>query len=579
MRRLAAACALLACVVRADWSSDGDDAARMPRGAELAVTTPSLQQLQPSLGCRALNTFNDILTLVTAAGLMDVTGRTVFAPSDAAWSADVVSRLQVSRARLLAADAALLAQVVNNHMTAAAGAAVSTRSVDVAGGTLRLRSAGRDGALITVTRQLRTRTEVRYTPSPYAGEAPVATTVEVQARRVHLYAWSALVSRRRLQHKVPVYVVNPGTSDADIVAPNLDCRWSLGPLHSAAVVHAIDSVLLSPPAAAFARAGACEVARVSVTVPRPPPAAALDVLLYYPISAARHPPVVFAHGMLAPVAVYAHTLEYVASHGFVVAAIRSGLGIRCPACGYQELDRFVQDVADTAAWLHAAGSPGANTPAVLTGRVHGTSGVGLFLHSLGGGAVFAAAARLRVRVGAIVALAPANGDYCTFPGGPGRGCAAEDNARALRAGTAISILCGERDAAIPLYDNARAVFAACKAPAMLSVLRRGTHCFTELPGSLGGSQCGAPVWAVDGPTGGWAVNLNASRVTRDTAYVASERGPQASLSQATQLAAARRHAAAFFSAHLARREDARSLVWDGREWLFTDALMRLVAAK
>lgn len=568
MLRLLASCLLLLLVRRAGAAAEGD-AARMPRGAELAQTAPPLSFLtqQPSLSntpglCRSLSVFNDMLALAAAAGLVDVSGRTVFAPSDAAFRSDVFERLAISRDRLLASDAAVLAQIVQNHVTAASGAPVTTRSVDVAWGTLGLRTAAPEHPTLTLTRQQRTRQEVRYQPSPVIGDPPVATFVDVPYL---------------------VYVVNPGVSDADITAPNQSCRWERGPIHSAAVVHVIDSVLLTPSAAALARAGSFQVGRASVSVPRLSPAAALELQLYYPVSPARHPPLVFAHGMLAPVAVYSNTLAYLASHGFVVAAVRSGLGIVCPGCTFVEVDSFVQDVADAAAWLHAAGSPGGGvaTPTVLLGRVDSSWGVGLMGHSMGGGAIFAAAKRGRagVRISALLALAPSNGDFCGFEGGPERPCPAAASVASLPPGIAISVVAGDRDGNIPIQSNALSIFAAAHSPALLSVLRRGTHCFTEYPGNLGASQCGVQPYGGDTPSSGWEVNLNATKVTRDIT-VRSERAWQTTaVGQEVQLIAARRHAAAFFSAQLKGGPEARGLVWQGREWLFTDGLMSLLAAK
>jgi dienelactone hydrolase len=309
---------------------------------------------------------------------------------------------------------------------------------------------------------------------------------------------------------------------------------------------------------------------------------------------------VFAHGQRAFVATYTGTLAHLASHGFIVLAPRSGTDFTCPACTHAQLDSFASDVADAASWL-ASGAPGGGV------SVDATRGVGLMGHSLGGGTVMLAAARLQagssVRVAGLLALAPADGNICAFADGPGASSAAakartEDDAAcaphaalaALRGRVPVLILAGERDKACPVSVNARALFAAAQPPAALRLLRRGTHCFTEAPGNLFGSECGLQAGAPDG--GGGAVNissdaalwsaqaLRASRLLLTPLDGVWEGGASA---QPAQLAAARRAAGAFFAAHAAGRADAAALTWAtgtrASPLLFVDGLARLTAVK
>ncbi len=297
----------------------------------------------------------------------------------------------------------------------------------------------------------------------------------------------------------------------------------------------------------------------------------------------RFPGVVFAHGQRGPVAVYSATLSHLASHGFFVVAPRGSVDFTCPACTYAQLEGYIADVVDAATWL--AGNA----------RCDATRGVGLFGHSLGGGVSIIAAARMRAaasgaRVAGVLALAPATGDVCAFEGGPAHGgddIACVPHAAAAALGhIPLLVLAGERDRACPVEANARRIFVAASAPAALRVLRRGTHCFTEMPGNLFGSECGVAPASADGVNVSNASAWGAAALRATRVVLAPEEGSSWDVvvsMQAAQLAVARRSAAAFFAAHAAGRQDANALTWAAgtraSPWLFADALARLTAVK
>jgi len=387
----------------------------------------------------------------------------------------------------------------------------------------------------------------------------------------------------------PLLIVNPGafSSNASVSLPDTDCL--VGPLSTAAVVHGIDSVLLSPFATAMTLPGPFLTARADTTTATP---SAVPISLFYPLTAAAQPPIVFAHGMRAPVAVYAATLTRLASHGFVVAAVRDGLNIVCPgpSCSYANVSVYWADVAETAGWLYAAAS-NASVSTLLAGRVDGSRGVGLFGHSLGGLAVLQVAARASasIPISAVLALSPSASDPCSGIAGLAP-CGSADAVRALVNGSALSVLLGSRDTTVDPAGG-EAAWAAPRAgggSSLLSVLARGTHCFTELPSNALLSQCGWSMPEMDTPPPAGCAELPlppaaaaaACRVLQPTVAGMAGQLPRLNLPQAAQLLATRRHAVAFFKGALGGDARAKAMLQgDAPQPLFTDAMMRAVALK
>jgi hypothetical protein len=510
--------------------------------------------------CLDYVTFSAIITAASAGGSppVQLAGRTVFAPTDAAFAA-LLHQASMTRAELLAMPAASLAAIVNEHVAYAAGAAVTTHQVDTASRhsvTLRMAS----GSVLLFSR----------------GSARDDGT------------WQ--------------YLVNPGpfSSNASVVDPNVDCIVTESRLHTAMVVHGIDTVLMSPAATALALPGPLETARVDVFAP-----GGLPVTLVYPLTASALPPIVFAHGMRAPVAAYAATLARLASHGFVIAAVRSGLDIACDAsppasCTYSSLSAYIDSVVAVARWMISSSYNSTLSSAELAGRVDPSAGIGLLGHSMGGAAVLQAALRLAaaapgrpgLRVAAVLALAPPNKDLCGYSGysGPsGVSCTPGDAGAAADAATSVSVLVGSRDAIVPSVTGGEAIWAALHRQAgsgfsLLSVLERGTHCFTELPTNALHSQCGMlNVPATEPPPGERCTDVpgfSEGRCLLARSVPSGPALPRFNLAQANQLQAMRRHAVLFFRARLAGDAQADAILSGGAaQPLFTDAWMRTVALK
>ena len=519
--------------------------------------------------CSTLSTFSQILTAAAAGGsAVDVTGRTVFAPQDSAWN-DLLSSMALSRAQLFALPASALADIAREHLTAASGAAITTGQTAAGGAGLSLSMAS--GSILVLGSEMR--------PDPSAADgAPTR-----------------------------VLVVNPGASgsNATVTSANNDCLGGgpTGALRGASVVHVIDKVLQSPLSTSLTKPGPYQVQSEQTKVSRSAGrgGGSFPVELLHPVSSAQPwPAIVFSHGMRAPVAVYRQTLIELVGRGYIVASLRGNLDIDCPtrSCNYSQLNSYVDDVADTVAWLFESANamrPASAVDPLLIGRVDPKPGIGLMGHSLGGGISIHAAARAieqrRLPVTAVFALAPANGNICLLPGAPANGsCPTSAIAARLDAGSVqLSILAGYRDSVEPVAANAEAIFASSTAKrSLLSVLARGTHCFSEVPSDIMDGQCGGrSPWSVDpAPAAGCAdATAGNASVSLDACLVLQAgEGPQAPsrppLPQQVQLLAARRSASLFFSAVMGGSEGAARLLWGvDRQPLFTDVLMREVASR
>jgi hypothetical protein len=136
--------------------------------------------LQPL--CLSVSVFAAAVERVAAAGLLPggpLAGRTIFAPSDAAFDA-ALEPVSMTRAQFLASPPARLAETLALHMAAPGQLPLATR--DVGGGAPTRRASAAAGAPpLLVERRMVTRTDTVLVPGR-AGEPPQAQEVEVQAR-------------------------------------------------------------------------------------------------------------------------------------------------------------------------------------------------------------------------------------------------------------------------------------------------------------------------------------------------------------------------------------------------------------
>jgi pimeloyl-ACP methyl ester carboxylesterase len=189
-----------------------------------------------------------------------------------------------------------------------------------------------------------------------------------------------------------------------------------------------------------------------------------------PIAAGRFPGVVFGHGYLAPVELYASTLAHLASWGFVVVAPRSG-GELFPSHA-----AFGADLAGAARWLVAQDAVRSSW---LSGAVE--PAVAVSGHSMGGGAALLAAAD-EPAITSVAVLAAAETDPSAI------GAAGRIAVPAL-------IVAGDRDAITPMSVHQAPMFEALtRAPAQLRTIIGGSHCgFTDpdagLASALAGLAC------------------------------------------------------------------------------------------
>ncbi|MBX3365075.1 MAG: hypothetical protein KF866_09945 [Phycisphaeraceae bacterium] len=165
-----------------------------------------------------------------------------------------------------------------------------------------------------------------------------------------------------------------------------------------------------------------------------------------------YPVVSFGHGFLTDPGMYFGTFDHLASHGFLVIASRSELGL-LPNHGNfaNDLRRCFDFFADE----HVRDG------SRFFGSVM-TDGYSLSGHSMGGGAaVLAAAADVRVR--ALIPLAPA-----------------ETNPSAVAAAAAVSapfsVLAGTQDTITPFGQHAGPIHQAARAPRQLRLMTGGSHC-------------------------------------------------------------------------------------------------------
>lgn len=180
------------------------------------------------------------------------------------------------------------------------------------------------------------------------------------------------------------------------------------------------------------------------------------------------PVVVFGHGYLSPVEVYASLLSGVASDGFVVIAPRSGGEL------FPDHASFAADLSAVVDWLAADGTaPGGPLAGLADPTRVAVSG-----HSMGGGAATLAAAA-DPRFATLATLA-----------------AAETRPSAVAAAADIRVpsllIGGELDTIAPVAAHQRPIFEAIAgAPAQLRIITGGSHCgFTDIAAGAGGGLLG-----------------------------------------------------------------------------------------
>jgi hypothetical protein len=259
---------------------------------------------------------------------------------------------------------------------------------------------------------------------------------------------------------------------------------------------------------------------------------------------------------------YENTLDLLSSHGFVVAAIRSGLDF-APNLrdAISRAALYLKDVADALAWLSSNAS--------RSSSVDPRGGVGLFAHAMPCGALPAAA---RAGVAAVLSVSPSL-------------CLGADDAAAAAAdlnSTQLMFLSGSRedDALV----TSRLLLSSSPSGSLLAVLKRGSGCSTELPTNAFNSGCGLALPAVEQPIAACEASASCP-VLRDSAQAAREGAvaglPRARLSQDAQLAVLRRLAALFFEATLQDDADAHRMLFSKdlseRDLLFADAMLSELA--
>ena len=156
----------------------------------------------------------------------------------------------------------------------------------------------------------------------------------------------------------------------------------------------------------------------------------------------------------------------------------------------------------------------------------------------------------------LVLLSPCDGNPCAWFSAPSASrnasCRPSDLLQASSLHMPIFILTADRDTTCPPDEDAARVFTAAR-NASLSLIRRGTHCFTQLPFPVAGSGCNQA-----SEEDGASLRLRTMPIDGATTVSDSLLGPpssEANLPQSSQLAIARRYiAAAFLSVLPAGRE-------------------------
>jgi predicted dienelactone hydrolase len=187
-------------------------------------------------------------------------------------------------------------------------------------------------------------------------------------------------------------------------------------------------------------------------------------LLYYPAvttgenapidpTGGPYPAVTFGHGWLAQPRWYDSTLDYLATHGYIVIASESETQL------FPCHPKFAEDMRQCLTYLEQENSrQDSELFALVATDRFGVSG-----HSMGGGAsILAAAADARIKT--VVALAPAE----TWP----------DSAIAAAADVhvPICIIAGSEDTFTPIATNAQPMYDNSNPPKQLLVLVGGYHC-------------------------------------------------------------------------------------------------------
>lgn len=216
--------------------------------------------------------------------------------------------------------------------------------------------------------------------------------------------------------------------------------------------------------------GAFVVSRRTVTVTRPDDSTFLADLRYpatstepdapFADAAAPAPAIAFGHGFLCGVALYASTMEHLASHGFIVIAMHSHSGL------IPDHSQYAIDLRHCLTWLEEQDAEESKWlfEAVDTDRL-AVSG-----HSMGGGAAMLAAAA-DDRIDCLATLAAAE----TRP-------SAVSAARDLRCPACFIV--GSDDAIVP-PTTTRAQYLACREPRQFVTIAGGSHCGFLDDGFLG----------------------------------------------------------------------------------------------
>lgn len=169
-------------------------------------------------------------------------------------------------------------------------------------------------------------------------------------------------------------------------------------------------------------------------------------------SGAPYPGIVFGHGFFQNPNRYQPSLEYLASHGYIIVAPETQLGL------FPDVEQYVQDFSDSLTWLETANQdPNSQYYQAINPNKLAVSG-----HSMGGGTTILAAAN-DSRVVAVLNMA-----------------AIETNPSAIEAMSTltipVSLLSGSEDAIVPYENNSLLMYNNGNAPRMLPLLLGGSHC-------------------------------------------------------------------------------------------------------